>query len=145
MIRLRYTLLEVMRRRLKAKGLASLPVATSSGLPGGKTFCLDLAEGHGGKPVSCHVCWTTRAADTFWQSGSNVTLSNHSGELLMGLRIPFTVCLILLTSTSHAALEQLSKVALWAAYGGIESDGSFKCAMVTATPDGRGGQFIIEY
>lgn len=52
------------------KGLASLPVAASSGLPGGETLCPDLAEGHGGKPVSCHVYRMFRAADPWSFSGS---------------------------------------------------------------------------
>lgn len=51
------------------KGLASLPVAASSGLPGGEACWFDLAEGHGGKPVCCHVYRITRAADPWSFSG----------------------------------------------------------------------------
>lgn len=40
------------------------------GLPHVETFSPDLAEGHGGKPVSWRVNWMDRAADTWSFSGS---------------------------------------------------------------------------
>ena len=53
--------------------------------------------------------------------------------------------MVALSSAAQAEIQKLSEVAWWAAHGGIREDGAFICAMVTSTPDGRDGKFVIEY
>jgi len=48
-------------------------------------------------------------------------------------------------SGAQAEVQKLAEAGWWAVHGGIRDDGAFTCALVTATPDGRGGQFIIEH
>jgi hypothetical protein len=61
-------------------------------------------------------------------------------------RISFSAAVFLsLTVSGHAEMQKLEEVAWWAAYGGFDADDRFKCALVTATPDGRDGKFVIEH
>jgi len=42
-------------------------------------------------------------------------------------------------------MQKLSEVSWWAAYGGINDEGAFACAMVTTTPNGIDGKLVIEH
>jgi hypothetical protein len=42
-------------------------------------------------------------------------------------------------------MQKLNEVGWWAAYAGINDEGTFTCAMVTSTPDGREGKFVLEH
>lgn len=49
------------------------------------------------------------------------------------------------STQASAEMQKLNEVAWWAAYGGVNDEGAFTCAMVTTAPDGRGGKFVIEH
>jgi hypothetical protein len=55
------------------------------------------------------------------------------------------VAAVFLSTYAEAEMQKLSEVSWWTAYGGINDDGTFTCAMVTTTPGGRGGKLVIEH
>jgi hypothetical protein len=63
----------------------------------------------------------------------------------MKCRIALGLTCGLYAQFAHAEMQKLAEVTWWAAYGGVADNGVFTCAMLTSTPDGRGGQFIIEH
>ncbi len=65
----------------------------------------------------------------------------------MGCKLTFllSIALAFLPACAGAEMQKLNEVAWWAAYGGINDEGAFTCAMVTTTPDGRGAKFVIEH
>jgi hypothetical protein len=57
----------------------------------------------------------------------------------------WVVAAIVLSTPAWAGMEKLSEVDWWAAHGGAREDGAHVCALVTVTPDGRGGKLVIEH
>ncbi len=56
-----------------------------------------------------------------------------------------SVAAVSLATNVQAEMQKLSEVSWWAAYGGSNKEGAFTCAMVTTTPDSRGGKLVIEH
>jgi hypothetical protein len=52
---------------------------------------------------------------------------------------------VLISTSATAEMQKLSEVSWWAAYGGVNDEGRFSCAMVSTTPDGRGAKLVIEH
>jgi len=55
------------------------------------------------------------------------------------------VAVLLLLTNAQAEMQKLSETSYWAAYGGINDDGAFTCAMVSPATDGNGGKLVIEH
>jgi hypothetical protein len=63
----------------------------------------------------------------------------------MWSRLLLPMIIFLFYADARCEVQKLSEQSWWSAYGGVRDDGLFTCALVTATPDGRGGKFVIEH